>query len=606
MKPNPVAFPSVPVRLLLTLLVASGLTVLALWPSNARAVGPNEYAEAMVKLQHPSGLQKFAKSVTSPNSSKYQQYRSVNWIVKRFGASKKTKKRAIAWFERRGMDAVVDGAGQNLLVTMRPEQAEPFLGGGASASSLRNGGEGRVPAGLAGIVTDISFLNPDTDRFRTLGAYPPQPEGSPFPDQTSVRPHSGTQTGCAEGQRGAVTFPEGNRNFTPNQYLDAYGVSQLHKSGFKGQGRRIAVIEIDGFKRSDIETFGKCYGKRVPPTKVHLVGIDKPLAPGAETTLDLEVISASAPQLDGIDVYQGSGSELGIMAMVGRALTPKKAPAAISISLGGCEPNLAREMKFRRGLDNLFAVAAGAGITVVVAAGDTGAAACALAGNSAALPLATVSDPASSEWVTATGGTNFELNAQNQILNEFTWNDAPLGLGGGGGGLSILAKSRPWYQQGTKRFEDYGLTRAMPDVVALADSVPGYSVYCTAPGDNGCISQYWPEGGWQPVGGTSAATPLTASLITLVSQRLNKSGKRSIGFANPLLYKLGKSKAYSSVFRDIVAGNNDVGTMIPKEAYGGEPLGCCYTKKGFDLASGWGSIKAIGLAKAAAKHAKRK
>jgi kumamolisin len=456
-------------------------------------------------------------------------------------------------------------------------------------------------------VTGVDFLDPDPDKFQTLGKFPPQPAGSTFPADSSARPHSGTQTGCAAGQRGATVIGEQNRNFTPNQYLDAYGISQLHKSGFKGQGRRMAVIEIDGFKRSDIEAYGACYGKRVPPTKVHLVGIKQPLAPGAETTLDLEVITAVAPQLAGIDVYQGSGSEAGIMLMVGRALTPAKKPAAISISLGGCEPNLRNQMNFRRALDNLFAVAAGAGITVVVAAGDTGSAACALKGNSAALPLATVSDPASSKWVTAAGGTNFELNAQNQISREFTWNDGSAGLGGGGGGLSLLATSRPWYQQGTKRFRNYGLTRALPDVVALADSVPGYSVYCTAPGAaNGCENQYWPEGGWQPVGGTSAATPLTASLITLVSQKLGKQGKKPIGFANPLLYKLGKSKSYGSVFRDIVAGNNDVGPYIPAEAYGGSPLGCCYTKTGFDLASGWGSIKATGLAKAAAKHAKRK
>ena len=608
MNTSPVAsFPD-RVRLFLPLLALVGLLAAGFSPPPAQAAGKDAYAQAMFNLAHPAGLQKFAKSVTSPNSRRYQQYKPVGWIVKRFGASRKTKRRAIEWFRSRGMRAVVDAAGQNVLVTMSREQAQRFVAGGASVSSARDGGEGRVPDGLRGVVTGVSFLDADPDKFERLGKFPPQPSGSPYPADSSARQHSGTQTGCAAGRRGATAIPEPNRNFTPNQYLDAYGISKLHARGVKGQGRRIAVIEIDGFKRSDIETFGKCYGKRVPPTKVHLVGIDKPLAPGGETTLDLEVLSAVAPRLAGIDVYEGVGSEAGILLMVGRAITPakKRKPAAISISLGGCEPNLRQDMNFRRALDNVFAVAAGAGISVVAAAGDTGSAGCSLEDNSAALPLLTVSDPASSEWVTAAGGTNFVLNDRNEIVQEFAWNDGSAGLGGGGGGLSLLATSRPWYQQGTKRFRNYGLTRALPDVAALADSVPGYSVYCTAPGANGCVTQYWPEGGWQPVGGTSAATPLTAGLLTLVSQKLGKAGRKPIGFANPLLYKLGRGKAYRSVFRDIVAGNNDVGAYIPAEAYGGSPLGCCYTKKGFDLATGWGSIKATGLAKAAARHARRK
>jgi kumamolisin len=582
------------------------LTVVAAAPAEAANKG-NQYAQAMVKLAHPAGLEKFAKSVSSPNSRNYQRYRRVGWIVKRFGAKPKVKRRALRWFEGRGMHAAVDGSGQNLLVTMTAGQAEAFLGPDASSSSLRHGGAGSVPDGLKGLATSLIFLDPDPDRYSDQGKFPPQPAGSQFPADSSARPHSGTQTGCAAGQRGTTAVAEQNRNFTPNQFLDAYGISRLHKQGTKGQGRRIALIEIDGFKRADIETYGACYGKRVPPTHVHPVYYKKPLAPGAETTLDLEVITAVAPRLEGIDVYEGPGSEAGIMLMVSRALAHPKKPDAISISLGACEPSLWRQMAYRRGLGNLFAVAAGAGISVAVAAGDNGSAECSSNGNSSTLPLLTASDPASSEWVTAVGGTNLELNDRNQIVREFVWNEGSLGPSGGGGGFSILAHRRPWYQQGTKRFHGFGLSRALPDVSALADSIPGYSVYCTAPGASAeCENRFWPEGGWQPVGGTSAATPLTASLLTLVSQRLQKAGRKRIGFANPLLYKIGKSKRAKSVFRDVVAGNNDVGAAIPVEAGGGKPLGCCYTKTGFDAASGWGSIKAPGLLKAAMKMTRRK
>ncbi|MGK2932277.1 MAG: S53 family peptidase, partial [Solirubrobacterales bacterium] len=445
-------------------------------------------------------------------------------------------------------------------------------------------------------------LDTDPDKFRSLATpYPPQPSGSPFPGDSSARPHSGTAEGCASGQSG--NRPAGQEPFTPNQYLDAYGYSKLHQQGFKGQGMRIAVVEIDGFKRSDLETFGTCFGMNIPPTKVVPVGIKKPLPPGAETTLDLSVISAVAPKLKSIDVYEGGGAEVQLMLSVGEALgKPGAKPAAISISLGSCEPNLYRQMQFRRGLDNIFAVAAGAGISVLVAAGDNGVAGCSFDDNSKTLPVAAVGDPASSTYVTAVGGTNLVLNPQNGISQEFVWNDGSLGPFGGGGGFSILATKRPWYQQGTRRFRNYGLTRVVPDVAAVADSVPGYAIYCSATeAGSGCTPQGLPGGGWQGVGGTSAATPLTAAGLVLLAQKAKRAGKKPIGFANPLLYKFGKGKSAGSVFRDVFQGDNDTGAAIPVAQGGGSPLGCCDALKGYDAASGWGSIKATGLAKAAAK-----
>jgi len=278
--------------------------------------------------------------------------------------------------------------------------------------------------------------------------------------------------------------------------------------------------------------------------------------------------------------------------------------AAISMSLGLCEPDLTGQMEYVRALNNLFAVAAGAGISVIAATGDSGAALC--ANGATVLPQLSVAFPASSTWVTAVGGTNLELDSKNRIRREFVWNEGSVGPMGAGGGQSILATTRPWYQQGTTRFRGYGLTRALPDVSALSDLLPGYSVYCTATGPGGCAPKSLPKGGWQSVGGTSAAAPLVASMLTLVSQRLARSNRKPLGLVNPLLYRLGRSKARRSVFRDVVAGDNDVGPAIPKAVGGGTRLGCCYTKPGFDLASGWGSIKTMGLVKAALRTARRR
>lgn len=557
---------------------------------------PDKSINALFELKHPKGLQEFAKSVSTPGNAKYQQYRSVQWIVKQYGAKKKTKKKATRWLESRGIDARPDATGQAILATMTKDQADHFLAGGASISSASKGGPGRVPAGLDDVVSAVGFLDSDPDRFKPAAAAAETPGGF-SPTIGSARKRTGTPAGCAAGQ--AVAPNTGLAPFTPNQYLDAYGHSTLHKQGFKGQGMRMAVVEIDGFLRSDIETFGECFGVRVPPTPVTLVGIKKPLAPGGETTLDLEVLSAAAPQLKKIFVYQGLGSEVGLMASMGSALgNAKSKPDAISMSIGGCEALLTGQLQFRRGIDNILAVAAGAGIPFFISAGDVGAAGCPVGDNSTGMPFPAVQDPSSSKFATGVGGTNFSLNAQNKITEEVVWNDGTeIGPNGGGGGLSILS-NRPWYQR-SKQFNQYGPSRAVPDITGLADLYPGYSIYCSV----GCPSSVQPEGGWSAVGGTSAATPLMAAGVTLLNQKRKKAGHRSLGFLNPLIYRIGNSKAYGQAIRDVTIGNNDTGKAIPPSAGGtGTALGCCTAKKGYDVASGWGSLKLAGFGKVAAKY----
>lgn len=597
----------------LTILGLLGAVALMAAPTPANAAGPalsDKSITALFKLTHARGLQGFAQAVSTPGNKKYQQYRSVKWIVNRYGAKPKAKKQALRWLAARGIEGQVDATGQTIIATMSKGQADAFLKPGASVSSVSTGGDGRVPAGLSGAVTGMSFLDSDPGKFQTnaevdtdpvdADADVPVTKAGFSPTVGSSRERTGTPAGCAAGQGKMVNKTGGS--FTPNQYLDAYGHAALHKQGFKGQGMTMAVVEIDGFKRSDIVAFADCFGFKAPPTPITLAGINKKLAPGDETTLDLEVIAAAAPGLKKIHVYEGSASEAGLMISMGSALgNPKNQPDTISMSIGGCEPLLTGTLQYTRAMDNILAVAVGAGIPFFVSSGDVGSAGCTMAGNSNALPFKAVQSPASSKYVTSVGGTNFSLNAKNQITEEVVWNNAPAGIGAGAGGLSILAKDRPWYQR-TKEFNGTGPTRALPDIVGLADGDPGYAIYCTSTTPDTCGGL-----GWVGVGGTSAATPLMAAGMTLINQKREKSGKKSLGFINPLLYKIGHSKAYKTAVRDVTLGNNDPGTALPRPAgEPQEPLGGYAASKGFDVASGWGSLKLTGFAKVANKYNPKK
>jgi subtilase family protein len=401
---------------------------------------------------------------------------------------------------------------------------------------------------------------------------------------SSVAPLTGTPSGC-----GAGLAAEG---FTPNQYETAYGLAPLFGGGLSGQGERVALIEIDGFRPSDITSFASCFGLSVPRLSGFGVGLKHALPPGGEATLDVEVLDAAAPNLKGIDVYETKPSASATL----RALTAPLQnrgfkPQVISASLGLCEPDvfLAIGLKGLRSVEGSLAMAAGSGISFLASSGDQGSADCVdLTG--APVDRLAVNYPSSSPWVTGVGGTNFALTSANTIAAQIVWNDTSLQPGAAGGGGTSQLFRRPGYQRPTVSRN----RRYVPDVSMLADIAPGFTVFCSATPD--CVNSQTTNP-WQTVGGTSAATPLLAGGLALVdeSQRLN--GRRDVGFVNPLLYKIGRNRSLRGhVISDVVKFSNDIGPFITRRH---RSLGCCKAGPGFDRASGWGSVNLTGLAQVA-------
>jgi kumamolisin len=548
-----------------------------------------------------SALEAFAARVTTPGSPEYGQYRSIAQLSRTFGASAQTRQRAIAFLKHAGATHVsIDVTGLFAHATLTAGRAQrvfhtplarfrgpagaryiaPIGAGAASAAS-------RVPAGLHGVATAVIGLSTrplagarDSFERDTAGV---KPLTHTAVDQGSAAPRSGTPSGCAD----AV----GTGGFTPNQYLTAYGINALQGAGTLGQGETVALIEIDGFKDSDINTFAQCFGLAVPAINAFGVGVSHQLRPGGESTLDLEVLDAAAPQLKEIDVYEAHARPAETLnALTAPLHNRHHKPQIVSASLGLCEPDVFGAIS-QRGVDQAeasLAMASAAGITFLASSGDSGSADC-TDNRGAPIHRLTVNYPASSWWVTGVGGTNIALNAANQLAGQIVWNDDALQPGSAGGGGVSRAFRRPNYQKGTVTARG----RAVPDVAMLADIAPGYAIYCSAPGD--CISSQSPNP-WSTVGGTSAGTPLLAGAFALVDQRLQAAGRADLGLVNPLLYTIGRSTDRASVFSDVTLGDNDVFPFVG----GGKALGCCAAGGGFDLASGWGSVNVASFANVAA------
>jgi subtilase family serine protease len=566
------------------------------WLGSAPATG--RVSLALPLKANLAGLERFAAAVSNPKSPQYGQYDSIANLARRFGAPAAERARVLGYLRRAGAGGVkIDVTGLFADATMTVAQAGRLFGttlgdfraagrGATSARFMAPESSVRIPAALRDDVTGVVGLNTQplfgssTPVATSDAAFPHRAAASgneSTADESGYLQRTGTAAGCS-----AAVSQSG---FTPNQYLTAYNYAPLQSAGLQGQGERVALIEIDGFRYSDLRNFSKCFGLATPAINGFGVGLKKPLAPGGESTLDLEVLDAAAPKLKAVDVYESRPSAVDVLHSLTAPLSNGgRKPDIISASLGSCEEatHLTVGNSGLRHVEGALALAAASGISVLASSGDDGSSAC-LTPDGRPLPGLAVSYPASSPFVTGVGGTNFALDASNNIVSEQVWNDSPLVNAAGGGGFSELF-ARPSYQNGFL----VASHRGVPDVSMLADVAPGYEIFCTAKGD--CIGQNH-NSPWTQVGGTSAAAPLLAGGLALVDQALRKAHRQVIGLANPLLYAIGRSPSAASVISDIVANNNDLGQSLTAR-----PFGCCTAVAGYDEASGLGSVNLASLA----------
>jgi kumamolisin len=243
--------------------------------------------------------------------------------------------------------------------------------------------------------------------------------------------------------------------------------------------------------------------------------------------LDIEVAGAIAPAA-AIAVYFAPNTDAGFLDAVTTAIHDEvRKPSVISISWGG--PESAWTQQAMSAMDGAFQAAAAMGITICVAAGDSGSTDGVSDGNNH------VDFPASSSNALACGGTSLQTNGK-AIVSEVVWNDGNAASGAGGGGVSGVFDLPSW-QQGLDATDAEGnrsplAKRGVPDVSADADPQTGYEVLV--------------DGTKAVIGGTSAVAPLWAGLIA----RINALTGRAAGFVNPALYR------QPSALRDITQGDN--------------------------------------------------
>jgi kumamolisin len=319
-----------------------------------------------------------------------------------------------------------------------------------------------------------------------------------------------------------------NVSYTPVQVASLYS----YPANPSAAGQTIGILELGGgFSQTDLETYFQGLGLPVPHVAAVSVdgGTNSPGDPNGadgEVMLDIEVSAAVAPGAN-IAVYFAPNTDQGFIDAVSTAVhDATNKPSVLSISWGGPESTWTAQSV--AALDEACQSAAVLGVTITVAAGDSGST------DGVSDGANHVDFPASSPHVLACGGTTLE-GSGSTIQSEVVWNELALNEGATGGGVSNLFPLPTWQANaGVPAPTTSAGGRGVPDVAGDADPSTGYNVLV--------------DGQQQVIGGTSAVAPLWAGLIALANQA---NGDDS-GFINPTLY----AAAAASAFHDITQGNN--------------------------------------------------
>ena len=555
--------------------------------ANDRGPVANDFAMEHMLLQlkrspeQELAVEQFLEGLQSAGSANFHHWLTAQEFGERFGLAKSDLDAVTAWLESRGFrlnivypsGMLIDFSGTAAQVR-KAFQTEIHYLAVKGERHIGNMSDPRIPAALAPVIAGVVSLHD----FRPHTMHHLRKANKEF---TSV------------DILGDVTYA-----VVPADLAKIYNLNPLFSAGISGQGQTIVLIEdTDVFSASDWTTFRQTFGLSSyssasftqvhPPAPLPLPG-NNCAAPGvvagndAEAILDAEWASASAPSaaIEMAACKDTSTTFGGLIAIQNLINATTPPPSIMSISYGQCET--VNGAAANAAYNSAYQQAVAEGVSVFVAAGDSGAAGCDNSAAEATHGIA-VSAFASTPNNVAVGGTDFSdtfsgtnttyWNSTNtptfgsvlSYLPEIPWNDscasalvsayegfsqtygssslcnAPL-IGSllmstvaGGGGPSQCASGTPstagvvsgscagWPKPSWQTLlgNPSDGVRDTPDVSLFAsDGVwSHFYVFCWSDTANGGAACGSDPSTWAGAGGTSFASPIMAGIQALINQK---------------------------------------------------------------------------------------
>lgn len=547
----------------------SGTT--AAGPTPPRPVDPATVVTFTIGLKRPEQAARNAlRDIADPRSAKYRHFLTRNAIMKRFGPDSGDLDVIRTSAQQAGLTLRVDDSGVFALVSGKAKDMEAWVNSPISEQqqqtppsglvSVRAATDPQLPTGVRSHMS--AFMAQD---FQTTYPDKEQPIQATAQQQPAF---SGVNKGTARSCVVRVSKKLNKYVYSYNELRKAYGISRLPSSAKIGRNSRVTIIaQGSGFSTAALHDSAECFDRPgVQAVRTAVTGFSGILPEGDEGDLDIQIAQAVLPAKATVSVLESSGLDVRNFLSYATAYSMPQLPDVITSSYGTCEQSLmeGESAQSRILTEAILLRLAMAGTSAFSAAGDSGSSDCV---NDGVGPkrLAVDYEP-SSHFVTAVGGSRIILDSDNTRKNEVVWNDRklepPIGSQptGGGGGRSRLFH-RPWWQPYSMNHSKW---RGVPDLAVHASAGPGWPLFMGTQGD------------LEPVSGTSAASPFTASAFGIMAARERIKGHPPLGQVQPLLYL--QRQWYPKTFFDIVAGNNDVFHR-----------GCCTAEPGYDKASGLGA-----------------
>ncbi len=473
----------------------------------------------------PAALKSFLDDLYNPGSPQYRQYLTPEQFTARFGPSEAAYVKVIE-FARSNHLAIVGTHANRMLLEVKASPADVEQAFQVHLNWYQHPSEARqffAPDREPSIPADVPILHiSGLDNFQL--------------------PRSQLKYSALTNSVTHVGTGPNNYGYMGTDFRNAY-VPGLTNTG---AGQSVGLVEFDGYYPTDIARYNADahINNNVVLSNVLINGYSGAASVNnVEVALDIEMALAMAPGLARILVYEetypNTNATLADL-LFNRIATDN---GAKQISCSWVVPTDATT-------EQIFQEYAAQGQSFFNAAGDSGAL------------LGEISPPADDPYITQVGGTTLTTSsAGGPWQSEVVWNNNG---GASSGGVSDVYPIPAWQESvdftGTGGSPYY---RNFPDVSLVADQV-----FIVA--NNGQA---------QSVGGTSCAAPLWAGLTALINQQAAVTGKSSVGFINPAIYRLYGQNNYTANFHDISVGNNVIATTVQQFTSG----------IGYDLCTGVGT-----------------
>jgi subtilase family serine protease len=550
------------------------------WLGQAQTLGDAPAADRvgfgiLLKMRDASGAAAALQDVSDPQSANYGSWLTDAQFNARYAPAASDVAAVRGWLTSQGfqVDKTLP-SGMYIEASGSTAQIEKtfatnlkkytYRGKTVRANSTALSFPANAPAAVTGVVSGVLGIDQGSALHQPAATLPGPPPGGRFgvqPCSAYYAQKVATDKPDAYGKK----QPYAVCGYGPQQYQAAYGETDLLRAGVDGRGVTVAITDAFAAPTilADAQKYNQVHNQplfkagqfsQITPAPDGYDLVDECGGSGwfGEETLDVEAVHAMAPGAKVVYVgakdcatgLDNAWAET-IDNHVADIITNSWGTGTDDINLLG--PDVVR-------FYSQFSLkAALTGITVNFSSGDAGDET-----SGGANPAAkSVDFPADLPFVTGVGGTSIGIGSKGQWLWEHGWQNsystltsgawtpAPPGnySSGGGGGTSVIF-DQPFYQKGKvpasiSKYFGGNAMRAVPDISMVGDPNTGFQVGETQEFPDGT---YWDQ---YRIGGTSLSSPLLAGVIAVADQLAH----RSLGFVNPLYYKLLNGPA----LHDIVA-----------------------------------------------------